>query len=265
MKRISNSHSSQLQREPAAASGMGIGRTSLAEMANRSPQAIAQRALVENIDNSASMMAQRKRLQGFHEGATQLQDRPEESTIPKKGSMTFQMMENSTGPVQLMTDVKSGPTTTLVDPTNGSNTMEAGTSMVATLDPADIQTGSRVDPELSGPLQEETAGSKRRYVQGHLLNSRVGGSGSDAANLTPLTYSANSTHFHSVEKEILKAAKTQMVKYTVIPDYSATPHASSGEVSGIERAFAGKLSCSWDIGGTKGSTPIHNVPPFPSA
>lgn len=138
--------------------------------------------------------------------------------------------------------------------------------MSAKLDPSDAQIGSKVSPSLSGPLQHLTLGTKRRYVQGHLLNSRVGGSGGDTQNLTPLSYSANSTHFHHVEKKVIEEVKKgNTVDYSVTPDYSGTPRgASAGLENDIERNFASSLNCAVAVNGTPVPLPpVANVPAYP--
>jgi len=68
------------------------------------------------------------------------------------------------------------------------------------------------------------------YVRGHLLNQQLGGKGSEE-NLTPITYSANSNHLHSVEKilkEMVNAPKKKqaLVYYKVevtAPSRAAAP------------------------------------------
>ncbi|GAB2577900.1 hypothetical protein [Spirosoma areae] len=58
------------------------------------------------------------------------------------------------------------------------------------------------------------------YVLGHLLSNKLGGTGRDAKNLTPLTRSANAQHEINVEK-LVKAVINEgnLVKYTVVPRY----------------------------------------------
>jgi hypothetical protein len=59
----------------------------------------------------------------------------------------------------------------------------------------------------SSPGVWDTVHAKKRgvglYVRGHLLNRRLGGPGS-VENLTPITYSANATHFQSVESDVVE-------------------------------------------------------------
>jgi hypothetical protein len=172
----------------------------------------------------------------------------------------------SARPAQMVTTITHGPSKTITSPTTPGHTLNVGTGMNAFLDPSDHQIGSKVSANLSAPLQSITVGSKRRYVQGHLLNSRVGGSGGDAQNLTPLSYSANSTHFHHVEKKVIEEVKKgNTVDYSVIPDYSKTPHASAtGLESDLEQHFASSLNCSVAVNGTSiPIPPIANVPPYP--
>ena len=56
------------------------------------------------------------------------------------------------------------------------------------------------------------------YVRGHLLNEKLGGTGKDWKNLTPLTQSANNrseqSHFHKVEKKLQEIKKENSnIKY----------------------------------------------------
>jgi hypothetical protein len=168
-------------------------------------------------------------------------------------------------PLQLATTINHGSATTIANPTNLSETLKVGTWMSAHLDPNDNQSGSKVSPNLSGPLQNLTLGSKRRYVQGHLLNSRVGGEGNDPVNLTPLSYSANGNHFQKVEKEVINLVKGgNTVDYTVVPDYSGTPRGPVfGIENDIERNFASSLNCTVVENGKTHKIPITNVPPYP--
>lgn len=79
------------------------------------------------------------------------------------------------------------------------------------------------------PLTRDWA---RNYlVQGHLLNEKLGGPGTDMRNLTPLTKSANSNHSSKIESNLKKlasqAAATQyniyMIQYHVYADYTTSP------------------------------------------
>ena len=73
-----------------------------------------------------------------------------------------------------------------------------------------------------------SAGSKDYYyVRGHLLNEKLGGTGRDWRNLTPLTQSANNrskeSHFHKVEKKLQdikkEGSKIKFIDYYVHAEY----------------------------------------------
>jgi hypothetical protein len=83
------------------------------------------------------------------------------------------------------------------------------------------------------------------YVRGHLLNQQLGGPGS-TKNLTPITYSANSNHLHSVEKGLKERVnkKHELVHYEVHvepPSRAAAP----AKVIAEERKLTRGLSWSW--------------------
>ncbi len=85
-----------------------------------------------------------------------------------------------------------------VKPLHGPVNTTGGTAMDVVLGPLaakSVNYGSATCgasiPGLMGPLHARDPG---KWVAGHLLNDNLGGSGTDAANLTPLTQTANKRH-----------------------------------------------------------------------
>lgn len=107
----------------------------------------------------------------------------------------------------------------------------SGTSMSVVLGPEAIKStnyGSGTDStSISShmkPLNTKDytivgTGTKGLWVAGHLLNDNLGGSGTDAENLTPLTQTANKQHsgFEGKIKAGLEASRQLMEGYLSIP------------------------------------------------
>jgi hypothetical protein len=118
---------------------------------------------------------------------------------------------------------------------------------------------------------------KRLYIKGHLLNNKLGGSGTALENITPLTYSANGLHFARVEsqlQDIVTEDSKRMVHYEVHVNYPSSASVPEG-VSPAEGRLATSLTTNWyelvpengqltQKGGPQTAT-IVNVPPFPHA
>jgi hypothetical protein len=120
------------------------------------------------------------------------------------------------------------------------------------------------------------------YVRGHLLNQQLGGPG-DEKNLTPITYSANSDHLHSVEKVIkgmVNAPKKsqQIVHYEVTvapPSRAQAPAGVKAEEKSLTRGLKWEwwpLKATGDAQNPKfeklpggDSDFVENVPPWPHA
>ena len=86
------------------------------------------------------------------------------------------------------------------------------------------------------------------YVRGHLLNQQLGGPG-DEKNLTPITYSANSNHLHSVEK-VLKGMvnapkKSQQLVHYEVTVAPASRAAAPAKVKPEEQKLTRGLSWAW--------------------
>jgi len=145
-------------------------------------------------------------------------------------------------PGAVKTDVKWGAT---------SSTL-GGTSMVA--HPLTPKHGDGSAPSASpGVWEDVKPDSLKRegvglYVRGHLLNQQLGGPGTEE-NLTPITYSANSDHLHSVEKVLkgmvnISKKKQQLVHYEVAVA-PASRAAAPAKVIPQERQLTRGLSWSW--------------------
>ncbi|HEV2736277.1 MAG TPA: hypothetical protein VGV85_15640, partial [Longimicrobiaceae bacterium] len=83
-------------------------------------------------------------------------------------------------------------------PSHGPVSTTGGTWMEVVLGPSaakSVNYGSKTGPAsipgLMSPLHAHDPG---KWVAGHLLNDNLGGSGTDSANLTPLTQTANKQH-----------------------------------------------------------------------
>jgi hypothetical protein len=73
---------------------------------------------------------------------------------------------------------------------------------------------------------------RRKWVQGHFINARLGGMGRHK-NLAPFTYSMNSTHYHEVEKHVISAiASGELVDYSVsaVPGMPNSANASDAVI-----------------------------------
>jgi hypothetical protein len=94
---------------------------------------------------------------------------------------------------------------------------------------------------------------KGLYVRGHLLNRRLGGPGTDQ-NLTPITYSANGTHFTSVERDIvdLVNSKKGIVHYEVEVLPPAPAPAPPGVIPEELQLSAGLKWAWWELKRTGG-------------
>lgn len=257
----------------AQAKGMAVNDDPVLEKeANTKGERISACSACSPADNST--VGQRKANSGVDHADNKSSDNRQINVQLKRGmklSKSNNIIQYSYQlPAQFATTIDLSPTVTLYDPTGSTkDTLEAGTRMKAHLDHNDNKKGSVVDKILSGELQDLTNpwGKKRRYVQGHLLNRRIGGPGDNLRNLTPLTNSANTTHYARVEKTIKALAKNEDVDYEVKVNYPK-PRTSKvpGEEHPIERTFAESLIVSWKSDSDPGvkDKPIENVPLTPA-
>jgi hypothetical protein len=119
---------------------------------------------------------------------------------------------------------------------------------------------------------------QHKYKRGHILSERLGGSGKDTKNITPLTSSANGLHNSRVESDLkdLMEKKGELIHYEVHVNYPNSPRDPMGKAHDVESFFPISLSTKWweleaDGAGYKaktnkpksGETIVPNVPPYP--
>ena len=76
----------------------------------------------------------------------------------------------------------------------------------------------------TGPAETANDFVRENFIQGHLLNQKLGGDGSDRRNLTPLTRSANSMMSSTMENEAKDWLKYNFaIEYWVEADYNKHP------------------------------------------
>lgn len=163
-----------------------------------------------------------------------------------------------------------------------------GTEMTAKLLTKDkwLQ-GSAVTPGGVNPIFINQVGpqnpsgkrkGKRLYVEGHLLNNKLGGPGDERKNLTPLTYSANRNHWLASEKGIQKLMQTDpdpLAYYHVKVNYAGARPVPSG-VNPAEGELAETITVKWhklkrkegnatqtEPDGATVTVDVKNVPPWP--
>lgn len=128
--------------------------------------------------------------------------------------------------------------------THGPLRHDSGTEIKTdVIAPWDIGGGSNVSawPHWWPTGAAETANDflRENFVQGHLLNQKLGGPGDHRYNLTPITRSTNSQMSASIEnaaKQILLNGRA--IKYWVTADYSSHPNVSdvgAGHLSPTEQ------------------------------
>jgi hypothetical protein len=131
--------------------------------------------------------------------------------------------------------------------TYGNLSDESGTEMKTELIEAnDTGGGSDVSvwPSWWPAGGAETANDflRENFVQGHLLNNRLGGPGDERYNLTPLTRSANSQMYHTIEKVAWSYLEDEddeyAIEYWVTADYASNPNVDevgAGDLSNAEQ------------------------------
>jgi len=123
----------------------------------------------------------------------------------------------------------------------------------------------------------------RLYVEGHLLNKKLGGPGNQAKNLTPLSYSANINHWLAAEGDLqdLMTDKTEedpMAYYEVKVNYPKSQRTVPKGVNPAEGELAKSITVQWQRMKRKKGKPnevekvgkltketVENVPPYPHA
>jgi hypothetical protein len=121
-------------------------------------------------------------------------------------------------------------------------------------------------------LRRLSEGGTTYYVAGHLLRGKLGGSGSDWANLSPITQSTNNyasaSHLHQVEDEVLALVGTTPITYRVQAIYGRWPwewpsyfshlirYGGTEELNAVMAAedhIPTGFSCQWWVQGGAGS------------
>jgi hypothetical protein len=130
-----------------------------------------------------------------------------------------------------------------------------------------------------GPQKLKRQG-KRLYVEGHLLNNKLGGLGSRQDNLTPLSYSSNRNHWATIEgplQNIMATEEDPLVYYEVVVNYPGAARSVTPPVTPAEGELAESLTVKWQRlkrkagnlnetepdGAMNELPPIKNVPPYP--
>jgi hypothetical protein len=197
----------------------------LAPFLDARPQAVAQRKLAEQIAASPRLAMQRQFAAAVGASPHQLASRRLVAAASSASGA------NSL-PIQRYTY------------THGSLTHESGTEIKTDLiTPTDTGGGTPVSawPSWWPTGGAETANDflRENFVQGHLLNAKLGGPGGQRYNLTPLTRSANSQMSASIEN----VAKTYLaqgnaITYWVTADYATHPNVAdvgAGALPGSEK------------------------------
>jgi hypothetical protein len=100
------------------------------------------------------------------------------------------------------------------------------------------------------------------------LNNQLGGSGTTAQNLTPITFSANSTHHSRVEEPIknrVNARPTgQWVSYEVVVNYPNQRRPTPEGVEEDEGWLALSFTCRWQKLKPEGAALVPDGPPEPA-
>jgi hypothetical protein len=98
-----------------------------------------------------------------------------------------------------------------------------------------------------------------RYRLGHLLNHHIGGPGNDWRNLTPISPSANTTHYYAVENRLKTLVNTHQrwVYYSVTADYDGAAPAGGANVHPFERQFARRLRWSYQLKKPRANAPTQ--------
>ncbi len=98
------------------------------------------------------------------------------------------------------------------------------------------------------------ASRQGRYRLGHLLNHHLGGPGNDWRNLTPITPSANTSHYYAVEERLKTLVNTaspqRWVRYEVTAVYSgqaSLPATTPATVHPFEAQFAARLTWRYQL------------------
>jgi len=90
---------------------------------------------------------------------------------------------------------------------------------------AGTATDSSTDTALWNRLKKRRhpGGTRPFYVKGHLQNHYLGGTGKEFMNLTPISRTANSHHYHQFEQEVKEEVKDRKkaVRFVVVAEYGS--------------------------------------------
>jgi hypothetical protein len=157
--------------------------------------------------------------------------------VPRDGRWAVVGKVNPEGtlPTDKLTDAgddKNFPTQITYYPADGER---GANRMVANPLGRDHPQGSRPSESGAPPVWNKInlrRNNRRLYVLGHLLNNQLGGTGGAQQNLTPITFSANSTHHAQVEGDLkglvnASAKSAKRVYYEVKVNYPGSPRTIS--------------------------------------
>jgi len=169
------------------------------------------------------------------------------------------------------------------DPRRGGNKMVANPLTKEIYNTGSAVPAGGVNPifrQKVGPQQLKRGGT-RLYVEGHLLNKKLGGPGDEAKNLTPLSYSANINHWLAAEgdlQDLMKNEPDPMAYYEVKVNYPNAPRKIVPPITSAECELADSITVKWQRlkrkkgttkdtvkDGSMTTTTVDNVPPYPHA
>jgi hypothetical protein len=166
------------------------------------------------------------------------------------------------------------------DPWRGGKWMKANPlSKDIYLNGSDVPAGG-VNPifqQKVGP-QKLKRDNTRLYIEGHLLNNKLGGPGDEPKNLTPLSYKANIAHWRASEgdlQDLMRTGQDPMAYYEVQVNYPASKRKTTPPVIPAEGELAKSITVKWQrmkrkkgkaVKDDKSSLitkTVDNVPPYP--
>ena len=157
-------------------------------------------------------------------------DKENEEAVLKKNKKIQDIMEKITIDIKNLytdkEDTKIPDTVVLYGSTKNIEGNALGERMEATILTKEGEDGTPTETPTVNDLyttlsKRKGIGGKSYYVQGHLLNKELHGSGKDEENLTPLSVQGNANHHKNIEKilknKVNKENKT--IQYIVDPVY----------------------------------------------
>jgi hypothetical protein len=182
-----------------------------------------------------------------------------------------EVIEPTTAQVAAGTPATGSPRTRITFA--GVNGLGFGVHMLADPVGPDHLAGTSVSQSLRLELREgggsragmvSIASRQGLYRLGHLLNRYLGGPGNDWRNLTPITPSANTSHYYAVENRLKALVNEQTprrwVRYEVTAQYTgqaALPAGNPSPVNPFEAQFAARLRWSYQLKKQRVSDPTQ--------